>query len=607
MFMNSRLGRRGFFAALFLAAAMTAIPARATTITVNSTQNTATPGDGQCTLREAINNSSNPGTDTTGGDCAVATGVDVINFSISDAKIQVNGLIVNNNLTIDGGAHNITIATSGGMDINYGPLYLTNLSFVAASASVGTTIDNHTTGSVVISNCYIDGGNPAVDFFYGQSHAIGNLGRMTIENSTIGGGGIDNGAPGNLSVTNSFLTGFVPLGSGGALLNGFGATASISNSTLSGIVGATGAAIYNDGTLAVTNCTFFNNVTNVYGNLANFGWTSTGDSIPGPEGAAIFNNLGTATFTNSILADGNGASECAVGRFTLPDGGNPIINGGYNISDDNSCGFGASIGADGQTIGDAVNPQVDSNLYNHGGPTQTYALLPGSPAIDAVPLANCPSTDQRGFARPAPGHNACDVGAYEYGYDTTPPSISISAPSTGTYLLNESIAASYGCTDPDDAVTVCSGTVANGTNIDTASIGAKTFTVNATDSHSNSSSQNVAYNVAYNICVDYDTAHARQIGSAVPIKLKVCDVAGVNQSASSIILHATGVVMVSDNAPDPLADTGNANPDDDFRFDPASNEYIFNLSTKGYPSGTFALEFTAGSDPTSHPAFLQLK
>jgi len=42
--------------------------------TVNSLSDASTSGDGLCSLREAINNSNNPGTDTTGGDCAIATG-----------------------------------------------------------------------------------------------------------------------------------------------------------------------------------------------------------------------------------------------------------------------------------------------------------------------------------------------------------------------------------------------------------------------------------------------------------------------------------------------------------------------------------------------------
>ena len=57
-------------------------------------------------------------------------------------------------------------------------------------------------------------------------------------------------------------------------------------------------------------------------------------------------------------------------------------------------------------------------LANNGGPTQTHALLPGSPAID-VGSSDCPppATDQRGVSRPqdADGFAGadCDIGAFE--------------------------------------------------------------------------------------------------------------------------------------------------------------------------------------------------
>jgi hypothetical protein len=52
-------------------------------------------------------------------------------------------------------------------------------------------------------------------------------------------------------------------------------------------------------------------------------------------------------------------------------------------------------------------------LADNGGPTQTHALLPGSPAIDAGDNTACPATDQRGVTRPLGA--ACDIGAYEFG------------------------------------------------------------------------------------------------------------------------------------------------------------------------------------------------
>ena len=76
--------------------------------------------------------------------------------------------------------------------------------------------------------------------------------------------------------------------------------------------------------------------------------------------------------------------------------------------------------------GDNVHQLLStSGLANNGGPTQTTALQSGSPAIDAIPVADCTdqssppnqiTTDQRGFARPDAGEAVCDVGAYESAY-----------------------------------------------------------------------------------------------------------------------------------------------------------------------------------------------
>jgi hypothetical protein len=60
-------------------------------------------------------------------------------------------------------------------------------------------------------------------------------------------------------------------------------------------------------------------------------------------------------------------------------------------------------------------------LQNNGGPTQTQALLSGSPAIDAGNPSGCTDgnghllkTDQRGMPRHDPEDTrGCDIGAYE--------------------------------------------------------------------------------------------------------------------------------------------------------------------------------------------------
>ena len=80
-----------------------------------------------------------------------------------------------------------------------------------------------------------------------------------------------------------------------------------------------------------------------------------------------------------------------------------VVSGGNNVVQDDSCNPAASD----QIIGDALIGPLGGN----GGPTQTHALLPGSPAIDTAADAACPAIDQRGVTRPQGPH--CDVGAFE--------------------------------------------------------------------------------------------------------------------------------------------------------------------------------------------------
>ncbi|MDQ3796077.1 MAG: hypothetical protein M3294_00480, partial [Pseudomonadota bacterium] len=70
---------------------------------------------------------------------------------------------------------------------------------------------------------------------------------------------------------------------------------------------------------------------------------------------------------------------------------------------------------------------LNTSVANNGGPTQTHALVAGSPAIDAVTDGTCPppDTDQRGVSRPQDGNGdggpACDIGSYEFVFIGTAP------------------------------------------------------------------------------------------------------------------------------------------------------------------------------------------
>src|SRR2546423_10225079 len=150
--------------------------------------------------------------------------------------------------------------------------------------------------------------------------------------------------------------------------------------------------------------------------------------------------------------------------------------------------------------------------------------------------------------------------------DKRGPQISISSPTNATYLLNQMLASDYNCTDGGSGYKTCSGPVVSGANINTALVGAQSFTVNSTDLVGNASSATVSYTVAYNVCLLYDTTHAQKAGSTVPIRLQLCDADGKNVSTAGVAVTAVRLVMVSTGASFVVDDAGNANPDGNFRF-----------------------------------------
>lgn len=80
--------------------------------------------------------------------------------------------------------------------------------------------------------------------------------------------------------------------------------------------------------------------------------------------------------------------------------------------------------------------------------------------------------------------------------DTTGASISIVSPTSTTYPLNASVAASFSCNDLSSGVASCIGTVPSGSAIDTTTAGAHDFTVTGTDTLGNASSMTVTYTVS---------------------------------------------------------------------------------------------------------------
>src|SRR5262249_17483188 len=121
---------------------------------------------------------------------------------------------------------------------------------------------------------------------------------------------------------------------------------------------------------------------------------------------------------------------------------NGIANFGQVSGANNLIGTGGSgglvNGVDGNQVG-VADPGL-STLADNGGPTQTIALLPNSPAVDAGsnalavdPQGNPLTTDQRGPGFPRIVNGTVDIGALELQISSGPATqlvVSVQPPST---------------------------------------------------------------------------------------------------------------------------------------------------------------------------------
>lgn len=186
-------------------------------------------------------------------------------------------------------------------------------------------------------------------------------------------------------------------GSGGGILNGSGYTwmtgnLIVSNSTLSGNGATYGGGITNldRGATVISDTTVSNNISFSGGGIDNGGFDSS-----------------TVTAKNTIIA---GNDSLALGS---EDCSGAVTSLGYNL-----VGDGTGCPADG--VGDilTIDPLL-SPLLDFGGSTETHALLPGSPAINAGTTDL--SIDQRGVPRPQ--GPADDIGAFEVEHGPNAPPV----------------------------------------------------------------------------------------------------------------------------------------------------------------------------------------
>lgn len=403
------------FALIIAAFAVCAACAQAADFTVNSPADVAdaNPGDGfcetafgngVCTLRAAImETNALAGADTielqsdatyylSAGSMGITDSVAIVGGGPDGTIIDGSGSYGVFSLTscrgggICDGSHPLNVVSIVGVTLQHGSA-VTGGGIYTDSATV--TIDhcriknNHvlkygggiySKGILTITNSAISYNDTAPSPGGGGIYSFGTTtvrASLVDHNSAVTGGGIDIGG-GALSVVNSTVSGNTSAGDGG------------------GIAGAP---------LGLYNAT-------VVGNTAN------ADGVGTAVGAGIASS-GATTFVNSIIAFNANVLQAAPLTLeddncsgTLASQGNNIVS---NVDSGHCTITGPGVAIEGPGIGE---------LQDNGGPTQTYALLASSPAINGGAHGGCTdnlgallTTDQRGS--PRPNGRYCDIGAYE--------------------------------------------------------------------------------------------------------------------------------------------------------------------------------------------------
>jgi len=257
-----------------------------------------------------------------------------------------------------------------------------------------------------LTNCTLSGNNATGS---GGGGIYNNEGTMILSQCILSGnsasvavgGGIENDS-GTLTLNQCTLSGnSAPDGGGGIYISGE-STMTLNQCTLStnNATSDYGGGIFNNGALALNQCTLFGNSAEYGGGIYSEGTLALNQcTLSGNNGTYGGGGIygGTMMITNTIVAlnialNNGGVNSADIYNYanahpTLTYGGSNLVMSAY-----------AQAGSNGPA---PINfsPNL-APLGNYGGPTQTMPPMPGSVAIGAGSLAaNTFTTDQRGYPR----------------------------------------------------------------------------------------------------------------------------------------------------------------------------------------------------------------
>lgn len=270
----------------------------------------------------------------------------------------------------------------------------------------------------------------AVDGLNLTGAKIDSFGNLTFTNSTIAqtiarSGISDNSSiisRGTLNLTDSTIEDSDGGGNLGVLIES--GTAKFERSTIAnheGVLGGAGIIVRTDAVADVINSTVTNNSARGNAGIGNSGTVNiTNSTVVNNNGGigaggVITIGDGVTTLTSNIIANNTGAGDGPLGDVNgeFVSGGNNLVGNG-----DDASGFVESdlVG----TLDNPIDPLL-GELQDNGGSTQTFALLDGSPAIDAGSNPENLETDQRGEGFDRTVGQATDIGAFEVQDDDETP------------------------------------------------------------------------------------------------------------------------------------------------------------------------------------------